>query len=125
MIYPSHYGNGNFGVDYPDTKPYETILGALEGSRRELKKFEAEGKKLATVRPWLQDFTASYLEHHIVYGDAEVRAQIQAVYDAGYDEWILWSAANRYHYGALLTPEEAKAQSAAMEESRAPLEQQP
>ncbi|MFR1833847.1 MAG: putative glycoside hydrolase [Lachnospiraceae bacterium] len=122
MIYPSHYGDGNFGVDYPDTRPYETILGALKGSRQELKKFEKEGEHQAVVRPWLQDFTASYLEHYIPYGDAEVRAQIQAVYDAGYDEWILWSAANRYHYGGLLTPEAAEAEETAIAESRAALE---
>ena len=33
MIYPSHYGPGNFGIEYPDTKPYETILAALKKSR--------------------------------------------------------------------------------------------
>ena len=27
--------------------------------------------------------------------------QIQAVYDAGYEEWILWNASNNYHYGGL------------------------
>ena len=36
----------------------------------------------------------------------EIRAQIQAVYDAGYEEWILWNAANRYTEGGLLTQEE-------------------
>ena len=35
-----------------------------------------------------------------------IRAQIQAVYDAGYEEWILWNAANRYTEGGLLTQEE-------------------
>ena len=29
MIYPSHYGPGNFGIDYPDTQPYETVYQAL------------------------------------------------------------------------------------------------
>ena len=33
MIYPSHYGPGNFGIEYPDTQPYDTILNALNGSR--------------------------------------------------------------------------------------------
>ena len=37
----------------------------------------------------------------------QVRQQIQAVYDAGYDEWILWDAGVSYHYGGLLTPENA------------------
>ena len=31
----------------------------------------------------------------------EIREQIQAVYDAGYEEWILWNASNNYHYGGL------------------------
>ena len=60
----------------------------------------------ATVRPWLQDFTATWVMGHISYGPEEIRAQIQAVYDAGYEEWILWNAANRYTEGGLLTQEE-------------------
>ena len=27
--------------------------------------------------------------------------RVQAVYDAGYEEWILWNASNNYHYGGL------------------------
>ena len=101
MIYPSHYGDGNFGLDHPDLHPYETILGALEKSSAELSLYQGEETQ-AIVRPWLQDFTASYLKHYKKYGDNELRQQIQAVYDAGYEEWILWNASNRYHYGGLL-----------------------
>ncbi|MEG0216084.1 MAG: putative glycoside hydrolase, partial [Hungatella sp.] len=119
MIYPSHYGDGNFGIDHPDTQPYDTILAALRKSQIDLKSYEVEGKSQAIVRPWLQDFTASYLAHHIPYGDQEIRAQIQAVYDAGYDEWILWSAACKYHWGGLKTPEEAEAELRQIAESRA------
>jgi len=119
MIYPSHYGDGNFGIEHPDTQPYDTILGALKKSEDDLKTYEAEGEDQAIVRPWLQDFTASYLANYIQYGDKEVRAQIQAVYDAGYDEWLLWSAACKYHWGGLLTPEEAEAEAAQIAESRA------
>lgn len=101
MIYPSHYGDGNFGLDHPDLHPYETILGALTKSKEDLSRYDAADGQ-AVVRPWLQDFTASYLKHYIPYGDDELRQQIQAVYDAGYEEWILWNAANKYHYGGLL-----------------------
>ena len=62
----------------------------------------------ADVRPWLQDFTASWVPGHIKYGPEEIRAQIQAVYDAGYEEWILWNASNRYTEGGLLPAEEAE-----------------
>ena len=71
------------------------------------------------MRPWLQDFTASYLKNHIDYGDEQVRAQIQAVYDAGYDEWLLWDAGVSYHYGGLRTPEEAAREDERIKESRA------
>ena len=101
MIYPSHYGDGNFGIEHPDTQPYDTILAALQLSREDLSGYETEGQDQAAVRPWLQDFTASYLKNHIKYGNDEIRAQIQAVYDAGYEEWLLWSAACNYHWGAL------------------------
>lgn len=108
MIYPSHYGDGNFGISHPDMEPYRTIRGALKLSKQELESVKEEGKHRAVVRPWLQDFTASYLEHHIPYGAKEVRAQIQAVYDAGYEEWILWSASNRYTWDGLLPRETVK-----------------
>ena len=102
MVYPSHYGPGNFGLEYPDKQPYETILGAMKKSKAVLDKAADEDDHIhnqAIVRPWLQDFTASYLGEgkYIAYGYEEVQQQIQAVLDAGYDEWMLWSAANRYH----------------------------
>lgn len=59
----------------------------------------------ASVRPWLQDFTATWVKGHIPYGAEEIRAQIEAVYDAGYDEWILWNAANRYTEEGLHGPD--------------------
>lgn len=102
MLYPSHYGPGNFGIEYPDKQPYDTVYAALKKSR-EVLEAAAEADEHVTdqaiVRPWLQDFTASYLGEgkYIPYGYGEVRQQIQAVQDAGYDEWMLWSAANRYH----------------------------
>lgn len=105
MIYPSHYGPGNFGIEYPDTKPYETVLAALRKSKNvldEAAQADEHVNRQAIVRPWLQDFTASYLGQgkYIQYGYDEVMQEIQAVKDAGYDEWMLWSAANRYHFRA-------------------------
>ena len=48
------------------------------------------------LRPWLQDF-----DYGGNYGPEEVRAQIQAVYDAGLDSWMLWAPSNRYTKEAL------------------------
>ena len=49
------------------------------------------------LRPWLQDF-----DYGGNYDIAEVKAQMQAVYDAGLTSWMLWSPSNRYTKGALL-----------------------
>lgn len=134
MIYPSHYGPYNYNIPIPDAQPYDTVLAAMQSSKKVLAGIQpetaADGKPVeadasvsgnaipvmtaaeiaalaplpevrATVRPWLQDFTATWVKGHIKYGPEEIRAQIQAVYDAGYDEWILWNAANRYTEGGL------------------------
>lgn len=121
MIYPSHYTDGNYGIDHPDMHPYETITAALADSKKELYFAGRDGSHIAEVRPWLQDFTASWLTNHIPYGAKEVREQIQATYDQGYDEWLLWDAACKYDWDGLLTPEEAEAEKAAIAESRAAL----
>lgn len=121
MIYPSHYADGNYGIDHPDMHPYETISAALADSRKELYFAGLDGSHVAKVRPWLQDFTASWLANHISYGGEQVREQIQATYDAGYDEWLLWDASCKYEWDGLLTPEEAKAEAARIAESRAAL----
>jgi hypothetical protein len=52
------------------------------------------------LRPWLQDF-----DYGGDYGPKEVRAQIQATYDAGLTSWYLWAPSNRYTRGALHTAE--------------------
>ncbi len=100
MVYPSHYANGVFGLAVPDAQPYETIYAAMTDSVTELSVLPEEER--AVVRPWLQAFTATWVKGHVNYGAREIRAQIQAVYDAGYEEWILWNASNRYSSAGLL-----------------------
>lgn len=127
MVYPSHYGPNNYNIPVPDAEPYRLVLTALQSSRKvlagipitsvsgnELPEYTMEeiavlapmeGIK-AHVRPWLQDFTAAWVQGHISYEAEEIRAQIQAGYDAGYEEWILWNASNRYTEDGLLTENE-------------------
>ena len=126
MIYPSHYAAGNFGLDMPDLHPYEAILGALKRSRSVLNKAFADGGdygREAIVRPWLQAFTATWLGsgNYKSYDAEAVRQEIQAGYDAGYDEWILWSASVSYDYSGFLSPSDAEAEAVRIEESRAAL----
>jgi hypothetical protein len=93
MIYPSHYWRGSFGYDVPNAFPYEVVLRALRDAQRKSARVEGAG----TTRPWLQDFSLGQPP----YAAAEVRAQIQATYDAGIDEWILWNPGSRYTEAAL------------------------
>ncbi len=93
MVYPSHYWKGSFGVEAPNAHPYEIVRAALDSAVRRSASIPGAG----ATRPWLQDFTLG----EPPYGPAEVRAQIQATYDAGIDEWILWNAGSRYTEEAL------------------------
>ena len=62
-----------------------------------MQRSEAMGEAVGLTRPWLQDFTLG----EPFYEAPEVRAQIQATYDAGIDEWLLWNAGSRYTEAAL------------------------
>jgi len=93
MVYPSHYWQGSFGFQVPNAYPYEVVLRALRDAMRRSARVEGAG----ATRPWLQDFSLAQPP----YAAAEVRAQIQATYDAGIEEWILWNPGSRYTEAAL------------------------
>jgi hypothetical protein len=103
MVYPSHYALGQVinqsKFPAPDLKPYEVVYQTLLRARERI---AVVGEYHAGLRPYLQDFTASWLgkDRYQPYGIQQVRAQIKAVYDAGYEEWIFWNASNRYSEGA-------------------------
>ncbi len=96
MVYPSHYSDGAYNIDYPDTEPYELVSAAMGDSKEALSGLTDSGKHCATVRPWLQAFTATWVTHHITYGGTELRKQIDAIYDAGYNEWLIWQSSGEY-----------------------------
>ena len=93
MVYPSHYWVGSFGIQHPNGHPYEIVRAALVSAVQRSEAVERAG----VTRPWLQDFTLG----EPPYEAPEVRAQIQATYDAGIDEWLLWNASSRYTEAAL------------------------
>lgn len=115
MVYPSHYRDGVYGIEHPDLQPYETVLAALQASEEVLSGIP-KGEHRAQVRAWLQDFTASWVNPHQSYGGEQIRSQIQAVYDSGSAEWLLWNAKCSYTEEGLLTEEEALAGTKDQEE---------
>lgn len=95
MPYPSHYDNGSLGVKYPDLQPYDIMLAEMEKSKEALDTIP-EGEHRAIVRPWIQDFTATWVKPHQVYGAKQIREQINAIYDSGLKQWMVWNASNVY-----------------------------
>ncbi len=110
MIYPSHYANdakkgimangvgqkiNGIVFTKPDLEPYKVMYNALVSTKA---KIAATENYKAKVRPYLQAFTAKYLPngYYQTYGPQQVKEQIKAVYDAGYEEWILWDPSNKY-----------------------------
>ncbi len=100
MIYPSHFADGNYGVAHPDLEPYSIIRKVLTASKARLDEIPV-GEHRAIVRPWLQDFTASWIKNYQVYGGLQLRHQIAGTYSVGYREWLLWNAACNYSVGGL------------------------
>ncbi|WP_214630058.1 putative glycoside hydrolase [Paenibacillus agaridevorans] len=98
MIYPSHYSTGWFNQKTPDRSPYETIKGAMDDTHEKL---QNTGELKPIIRPWIQDFTASWLGkgNYVKYGVAEVEAQIKALQDSNVTEYLLWNAGNKYTAG--------------------------
>ena len=97
MIYPSHWGPGEYDVANPLMQPYDIVYRNLEVWLE-----VTEGKR-ARVAPWLED---SNWPIRLGFPDrAEyVREQIRATYDAGINEWLLWDSAVRYTDAAMLQP---------------------
>ncbi len=103
MVYPSHYAKGEYGIANPDASPYAILMKSLADYKRKFPEMK--------VRPWLQDFSLG-----TPYGKAEVQAQIRALYESGYTEYLLWNPKNNYTEAAVvdtsgLVPAKAPASS--------------
>lgn len=90
MVYPSHYGSGEYGLEDPNASPGLTVEWSLSDFRRELKNGKAE------LIPWLQDFS-----YGRTYGLADVKAQIEAARLMGARGYLLWNPLGIYTPGAL------------------------
>jgi hypothetical protein len=91
MVYPSHYPPGSFGIPRPNAEPYRVVFIAISKAHERNLKLGLQGER---VRPYLQAFSLGKMLPH--YGPAEVEAQKRAVYDAGFDGWVLWEPGSRY-----------------------------
>lgn len=116
MVYPSHYANAGHGLfgngtgqdingvkfTSPDLQPYEVVYNTLLVTKRKISAIPGYKAKL---RPYLQDFSFASEKNKTYFQDynaEQIRQQIKAVYDAGYEEWILWDGHNTYTEDAFL-----------------------
>ena len=84
MLYPSHYDDGWFGYDKPNSHPGGVVNAALEDA-------VARMQTGVVIRPWLQDFG---------HRDDQVRSSIDAAerFNLG---WMLWNPVSEVSTGAL------------------------
>lgn len=116
MVYPSHYPKSFLGLGNPNDYPYKVVHFAMQSgvdrmtaSTTPMQGFLHErigtstpavySKPVYTAgkfRTWIQDF-----DYGGDYDAADVRAQIQASYDAGVKSWMIWAPSNIYTKSAL------------------------
>ena len=90
MVYPSHYGAGEYNLDDPNAVPGITVARSLRDFRRALRGLDTE------IVPWLQDFSLGR-----DYTLEDVNAQILAARDANARGFLLWNPSGVYTLEAL------------------------
>lgn len=93
MMYPSHYAKGNYGIADPESQPYQLIKAGLKDALKKNEEVKAQGKPVAKIRPWYQDF-----DMRVPYNIKQVQDQIKAGNELGITEYLLWNARNQYSY---------------------------
>lgn len=116
MVYPSHYPDSFLGLGNPNNYPYKVVHYAMQSGVNRMKSettpmqgflHERIGTSTPPIykkpvytadklRTWIQDF-----DYGGDYDAADVRAEIQASYDAGVNSWMLWAPSNIYTRAAL------------------------
>lgn len=117
MVYPSHYPNSFLGLGNPNDYPYKVVQYAMAAGVDRMTSSTTVMAGLlherigtttpalytkpvytaAKLRTWIQDF-----DYGGDYDAADVRAQIQASYDAGVMDYMVWAPSNIYTKAAYL-----------------------
>ncbi len=120
MVYPSHYPKTFLGLGNPNDHPYKVVHYAMESGVKRMTatttyvngflherigtstpaKYTKPAYSPDKLRTWIQDF-----DYGGDYDAADVRAQIQASYDAGVQSWMIWAPSNIYTREALFDEE--------------------
>ena len=113
MTYPSHYSSGIYGITHPDLTPGSVIQHAMIDAKKRNNQIAASrserviaseasnqrfGNYPAEIRPWLQNFTATWIRSHRSYGESEVIQQVKALERQGIHQFLLWNSKCKYNY---------------------------
>jgi len=90
MVYPSHFGAGQFGLPDPQATPGMTVGYALSDFNTAIRGSKAE------LVPWIQDFS---MGHDFTLSD--IQDEILAVRDSGARGFLIWNASGDYTPGTL------------------------
>ncbi|GAB3566595.1 putative glycoside hydrolase [Amycolatopsis endophytica] len=93
MIYPSHWGAGEYGVADPESQPHEITQRSLAAFA------ERTAGTQAVIIPWIQAFSMK-----VHYGSEEIRAQLDGARENGMDSFLLWNAGCKYNPADLAAP---------------------
>ena len=93
MVYPSHYGSGEYGIVDPDSRPGVTVAYSLRDFRTAV-----QGRKTLLI-PWLQDFSLGQS-----YNLSDVQDEIESARLEHTKGFMLWNAEGVYTTAALHTP---------------------
>jgi hypothetical protein len=85
MVYPSHFGPGEYNLPDPNAAPATTVADALRDFRAKL------ASRRAVLVPWLQDFSLGR-----TYAPGDVGAQIRSARAALSSGFMLWNAEGVY-----------------------------
>jgi hypothetical protein len=91
MVYPSHWGPGEYGVANPNGQPGDIVERSLVDFHR-----VTAGTDTAVV-PWLQAFSS----RGVTYGAAEIKAQVDAADRVGSSGFLLWNSGSKYDNAAV------------------------
>jgi hypothetical protein len=91
MVYPSHWGPGEYGVANPNSQPGDIVERSLADFHR-----VTAGTDTAVV-PWLQAFSS----RGVTYGPAEIKAQVDAADRVGSSGFLLWNSGSKYDTNAV------------------------
>lgn len=93
MMYPSHFSQGWFGYKVPDREPFGVIE---QGMKLGIEK-SSMANNPGEITPWLQAFTADWVNGFIEYTPEVISKQMQGAQSLGINSYLMWNSKAKYN----------------------------